>query len=157
MSEERTVVERLQEKFPESVEETGEFRGQSWVVVRKEDLLKVCEFLKDDPETGFDFLSFVCAVDYLPREPRFEVVYQLYSTKTHKRFRLKTRIGSQDATVPSVTSLWPTADWHERETFDLMGISFQDHPDLRRILLPADWVGHPLRKDYPLQGPGSTS
>jgi NADH-quinone oxidoreductase subunit C len=119
--------------------------------------LKVCEFLKDDPETGFDFLSFVCAVDYLPREPRFEVVYQLYSTKTHKRFRLKTRIGSQDATVPSVTSLWPTADWHERETFDLMGISFQDHPDLRRILLPADWVGHPLRKDYPLQGPGSTS
>jgi len=157
MSEDHTVVERLREKFPEAVEETGEFRGQSWVVVRKEDLLKVCAFLKDDPEMGFDFLSFVCAVDYLPREPRFEVVYQLYSTKTHKRFRLKTRVGSRDATVPSVTSLWPTADWHERETFDLMGISFQDHPDLRRILLPADWVGHPLRKDYPLQGPESTS
>lgn len=157
MSEERTVVERLQEKFPEAVEETGEFRGQSWVVVRKEELLKVCEFLRDDPEMGFDFLSFVCAVDYLPREPRFEVVYQLYSTKTHKRFRLKTRVHSQDATVPSVTSVWATADWHERETYDLMGINFQDHPDLRRILLPADWVGHPLRKDYPLRGPESTS
>lgn len=157
MSEERTVVERLQEKFPDAVEETGEFRGQSWVVVRKDDLLKVCEFLRDDPEMGFDFLSFVCAVDYLPREPRFELVYQLYSTKTHKRFRLKTRVDSQDATVPSVTSVWATADWHERETYDLMGINFQDHPDLRRILLPADWVGHPLRKDYPLRGPESTS
>lgn len=157
MNEERTVAQRLQEAFPEAVEEVGEFRGQTWVVVRKEDLLRVCLFLRDDPELGFDFLSFVCGVDYLPREPRFEVVYQLYSTKSHKRFRLKTRVASQDATVPSVTSIWATADWHERETFDLMGIYFQDHPDLRRILLPTDWVGHPLRKDYPLRGPESTS
>lgn len=157
MSEGQTVVERLQEAFPEAVEEIGEFRGQTWVVVRKEDLLKVCGFLRDDPKLAFDFLSFVCAVDYLPREPRFEVVYQLYSTKSHKRFRVKTRVASQDGAVPSVTSIWPTADWHERETFDLMGIHFQDHPDLRRILLPADWIGHPLRKDYPLRGPESTS
>lgn len=157
MSEERTVVETLQERFPQAVEEVGGFRGQSWVVVRKENLLEVCSFLREEPELAFDFLSFVCGVDYLPREPRFEVVYQLYSTKSHKRFRVKTRVNSQDPTVPSVTSLWATADWHERETFDLMGIHFQNHPDLRRILLPSDWVGHPLRKDYPLRGPDSTS
>lgn len=155
MSQEHRAVEKLKEAFPEAVEEVGEFRGQSWVVVPKDELLKVCEFLRDDPELCFDFLSFVCAVDYLPREPRFEVVYQLYSTKSHKRFRLKTRVSSQDPTVDSVTSVWPTADWHERETYDLMGINFQNHPDLRRILLPADWIGHPLRKDYPLRGPES--
>jgi NADH-quinone oxidoreductase subunit C len=157
MSEEHAVVKKLREAFPEAVEEVGEFRGQVWAVVRREDLLKVCLFLRDDPELAFDFLSFVCGVDYLPREPRFDLVYQLYSTKSHNRFRLKTRVGSQDPTVSSVTSVWATADWHERETFDLMGIGFENHPDLRRILLPPDWVGHPLRKDYPLRGPDRAS
>lgn len=153
MSEEHVTVRRLQEAFPEAVEEVMSFRDETWAVVRVEALLEVCRFLKEDPELAYDFLSFVCAVDYMPREPRFEVVYQLYSTKFHHRFRIKTRVGGQDPRVPSVTSIWPTADWHERETFDLMGIGFDGHPDLRRILLPQDWVGHPLRKDYPLRGP----
>lgn len=153
MSEEHVTVRRLQEAFPEAVEEVMSFRDETWAVVRVEALLEVCRFLKEDPELAYDFLSFVCAVDYMPREPRFEVVYQVYSTKFHHRFRIKTRVGGQDPMVPSVTSIWPTADWHERETFDLMGIGFDGHPDLRRILLPQDWVGHPLRKDYPLRGP----
>lgn len=153
MSEEHVTFRRLQEAFPEAVEEVMSFRDETWAVVRVEALLEVCRFLKEDPELAYDFLSFVCAVDYMPREPRFEVVYQLYSTKFHHRFRIKTRVGGQDPRVPSVTSIWPTADWHERETFDLMGIGFDGHPDLRRILLPQDWVGHPLRKDYPLRGP----
>ncbi|MGQ9858821.1 MAG: NADH-quinone oxidoreductase subunit C [Thermodesulfobacteriota bacterium] len=153
MSEEHVTVRRLQEAFPEAVEEVMSFRDETWAVVRVEALLEVCRFLKEDPELAYDFLSFVCAVDYMPREPRFEVVYQLYSTKFHHRFRIKTRVGGQDPMVPSVTSIWPTADWHERETFDLMGIGFDGHPELRRILLPQDWVGHPLRKDYPLRGP----
>lgn len=153
MSEEHVTVRRLQEAFPEAVEEVMSFRDETWAVVRVEALLEVCRFLKEDPELAYDFLSFVCAVDYMPREPRFEVVYQVYSTKFHHRFRIKTRVGGQDPRVPSVTSIWPTADWHERETFDLMGIGFDGHPDLRRILLPQDWVGHPLRKDYPLRGP----
>lgn len=153
MSEEHVTVRRLQEAFPEAVEEVMSFRDETWAVLRVEALLEVCRFLKEDPELAYDLLSFVCAVDYMPREPRFEVVYQLYSTKFHHRFRIKTRVSGQDPTVPSVTSIWPTADWHERETFDLMGIGFDGHPDLRRILLPQDWVGHPLRKDYPLRGP----
>jgi NADH-quinone oxidoreductase subunit C len=123
------------------------------VVVRREALLEVGRFLKEDPDLAFDFLSLACAVDYLPREPRFEMVYQLYSTRYCHRLRVKTRLPSDDATVESVISLWPTANWHEREAYDLMGIQIQHHPDLRRILLPPDWLGHPLRKDYPLRGP----
>jgi NADH-quinone oxidoreductase subunit C len=144
---------RLQEVFPGAVEDVSAFRGETTVVIRKENLLEVGRFLKEEADLGFDFLSFLCAVDHHPGEPRFEMVYQLYSTQYHHRLRLKVRLPSEDPAVESVTVLWPTADWHEREAFDLMGIRIRNHPDLRRILLPEGWEGHPLRKDYPLKGP----
>jgi NADH-quinone oxidoreductase subunit C len=153
MSEEHIAAQKLKEAFPEAVEDVSIFRGETTVLVRKEDLLAVGRFLKDEPDLAFDFLTLVCAVDRLPREPRFEMVYQLYSMQHRHRIRVKTRLGAEDLTVASVTSLWPTANWHEREAYDMMGIQFQDHPDLRRILLPANWEGYPLRKDYPLRGP----
>jgi NADH-quinone oxidoreductase subunit C len=152
MNEVHVGALRLQEAFPEAVEEVTTFRGETTVVIRKDDLLEVGRFLKEEPEMAFDFLSMLCAVDYYPRETRFEMVYHLYSLTHSSRLRLKVRLHSDDPTVESVTSLWPTADWHEREAFDLMGIHIQNHPDLRRILLPDGWEGHPLRKDYPLRG-----
>jgi len=157
MGEEHIAVRKVQEALPDAIQSIGTFRDETWIVVSRERLLDVCKFLKEDPELAFDFLSFVCGVDYYPSQPRFEVVYQLYSTKHHHRFRVKTKVPEDDPKVPSVVSIWPTADWHERETYDLFGIEFQGHPDLRRILLPADWVGHPLRKDYPLRGPERSS
>ncbi len=157
MGEEHIAVKKVQEALPDAIQGIGTFRDETWIVVSRERLLDVCKFLKEDPELAFDFLSFVCGVDYYPSQPRFEVVYQLYSTKHHHRFRVKTKVPEHDPKVPSVVGIWPTADWHERETYDLFGIEFQGHPDLRRILLPADWVGHPLRKDYPLRGPERSS
>jgi NADH-quinone oxidoreductase subunit C len=157
MGEEHIAVRKVQEALPDAIQSIGTFRDETWIVVARERLLDVCKFLKEDPELAFDFLSFVCGVDYYPSQPRFEVVYQLYSTKHHHRFRVKTKVPEDDPKVPSVVTIWPTADWHERETYDLFGIEFQGHPDLRRILLPADWVGHPLRKDYPLRGPERSS
>lgn len=157
MDQENMVVGRLKEALPEAIEEVNAFRDEVWVVVPKERLLDVCKLLKEDANLAFDFLSFVCGVDRFPLEPRFEVVYQLFSTKYHHRFRIKTRVSSGEPKVPTVTPIWPTADWHERETFDLFGIEFEGHPDLRRILLPKEWVGHPLRKDYPLRGPEGAS
>jgi len=157
MGEEHIAVRKVQEALPDAIQSIGTFRDETWIVVARDRLLDVCKFLKEDPELAFDFLSFVCGVDYYPSQPRFEVVYQLYSTKHHHRFRVKTKVPEDDPKVPSVVTIWPTADWHERETYDLFGIEFQGHPDLRRILLPADWVGHPLRKDYPLRGPERSS
>jgi NADH-quinone oxidoreductase subunit C len=157
MGEKHIAVRKVQEALPDAIQSIGTFRDETWIVVARERLLDVCKFLKEDPELAFDFLSFVCGVDYYPSQPRFEVVYQLYSTKHHHRFRVKTKVPEDDPKVPSVVTIWPTADWHERETYDLFGIEFQGHPDLRRILLPADWVGHPLRKDYPLRGPERSS
>ena len=140
----------MEEAFPEAIEGVVSFRGESTVVIRKDNLIDIATFLRDEPDLAFDFLSMVCAVDYLPANPRFEVVYHLYSTKHLTRIRLKVRLEEDDPQVESVTALWPTADWHERETYDMFGIRFSNHPDLRRILLPEDWEGFPLRKDYPL-------
>jgi NADH-quinone oxidoreductase subunit C len=153
MGETNTAVDRLQASFPEAVLEVSVFRAQTTAVVRREDILQIGRFLKEEPDLAFDYLTLLSAVDLYPREPRFEVVYQLYSMKYRHRLRLKVRLPSEDPVVDSVVPLWPTANWHEREAYDLMGIQFKDHPDLRRILLPDDWEGHPLRKDYPLLGP----
>jgi NADH-quinone oxidoreductase subunit C len=153
MSDIPVAALRLKEMFPDAVEEVTTFRGETTVVVRKEDLLEIGRFLREEPDLAFDFLTLVTAVDYFPREPRFEMVYHLYFMTYHFRLCLKVRLSSKDPTVESVTLLWPTADWHEREAYDLMGIQFHNHPDLRRILMPDDWEGHPLRKDYPLKGP----
>jgi len=110
----------------------------------------VCGFLKYDQ--GFQRLSTVTAVDRYPNEPRFEVVYHLHSVERNERVRLKCRVRGEDPAIDSVTSVWRGANWYEREVFDLFGIRFMNHPDLRRIMLPEDWEGHPLRKDYPITG-----
>lgn len=153
MTEASAAADRLKEAFPEAVLEVRVFRGETAVVVRREDLLQVGGFLKDEPDLAFDYLTLLSAVDLSPQEPRFEVVYQLYSMRYGRRLRLKVRLPSEDPVVDSVVPLWPTANWHEREAYDLMGVEFRNHPDLRRILLPDDWEGHPLRKDFPLLGP----
>ena len=140
---------RLKEKYPDSVLESAEFRGELTLVVKKEDIVPVCRFLRDDPELSFNFLSDLTAVDRSGRELRFDVIYNLYSIDKNHRLRLKVRAGENEL-VPSVTSVWSNANWFEREVFDLFGIKFDGHPDLRRILMPDDWVGHPLRKDFPL-------
>jgi NADH-quinone oxidoreductase subunit C len=147
-----TVAERLKEKFPEAVLEVSSFRGETTLQIRPEDLLSLCRFLRDDPEMAFDFLIDLCGVDYLPREPRFQVVYHLCSTRTRLRLRLKVSLPGTDPKIASVFSVWKAADWMEREAFDMYGIAFTGHPDLRRILLTPEWQGHPLRKDYPLRG-----
>jgi NADH-quinone oxidoreductase subunit C len=128
------------------------FRGELSVSVPREQLRRVADFLRSDPQLAFDFLSDVTATDHFPGEPRFAVVYHLLSLKHRHTLQLKTWTSGTNPVVETVTAVWPTANWHEREVFDLFGIRFEGHPDLTRILLPADWEGHPLRKDYPTEG-----
>jgi NADH-quinone oxidoreductase subunit C len=131
--------------------------GMPTIYVPREQLVETCLALRDRPELGYCFLADLLPVDYLPREPRFEIVYLLASLgvagfgDTPKRLRIKVRVPGSDPTVPSVSSVWPAAAWSEREAYDLFGIHVTDHPDLRRILMPEDWEGFPLRKDYPVQ------
>lgn len=146
------LTHKIKGKFPESILTATDFRDEYTLVLRPEDLLPVCRFLHDDPELAFDFLIDLCGVDHYPREPRFEVIYHLCATKSRSRLRLKTSLPGDPPRVPSVVSVWKAAGWMEREAFDLLGILFDGHPDLRRILLTPDWEGHPLRKDYPLRG-----
>ena len=149
------AVALLREQFMDDVLEVAEHCGQTSVVVRPEALEAVCRALRDAPELRFGFLSQITAVDWPEREPRFEVVYHLLSLQTRATLRLKVRVGGEDdpdPEVPTVEAIWPAANWFEREVFDLFGIRFAGHPSLTRILLPPDWVGHPLRKDYPLTG-----
>lgn len=147
------VVAALQREHPEWIAEVIDAFGEITVVVPREHLIAACEFLKTSPETQFNFLSDLCGVDRgVEEEPRFEVNYHLFSTTKFHRLRLKVVLNEEDTHVPSVTGLWKTANWHERETYDLFGVIFDGHPDLRRILLPEDWQGHALRKDFPLRG-----
>lgn len=150
MAEESLTISKLKERFPDSMLEVAHFRGETTVYVRKGDIVKVCRFLRDDPELQYNFLSDLCGVDRLGLEPRFEVVYNLYSIPYAQRIRLKVKV-SEGEEVDTVTGVWGTANWHEREVYDLFGIRFLGHPDLCRILMPEDWEGHPLRKDYPVQ------
>lgn len=145
------AVQMLKERFPDSVLDSYSFRGENTVIIKKDDIVETCKFLKDNPGLSFDFLSDLCGVDYMGREPRFEVVYHLFSISRHHRIRLKAMVGEGE-NIPSVVGVWSTADWHEREAFDMYGIVFEGHPDLTRILMPDDWDGYPLRKDYPLKG-----
>jgi NADH-quinone oxidoreductase subunit C len=142
----------LAEKFGSAVLETHSEHGDDTAVVEASQWLAIAQFLRDDPRADMKMLVDLCAVDFPHREPRFEVVTHLYSVTLKHRLRLKTRVGDQDgdgAELASVVPIWSGANWFERETFDLMGIVFIGHPDLRRILLYPEFVGHPLRKDYP--------
>ena len=126
-------------------------RGELSIYIDRSQIRETVEFLKNDPETACNFLSDVTCVDYYPSEPRFEVIYHLLSMKRKERLRLKVRL-SGEASVESLYSVWPSCDYFEREVFDLFGVRFIGHPDLRRIQMPDDWKGHPLRKDYPVEG-----
>jgi NADH-quinone oxidoreductase subunit C len=148
-----STVQLVQEKFPQAVVETVEFRGESTIVLLPEYLGAVCAYLQKD--LRYTFLSSITAVDWPERIPRFDVVYHLLSIPNQSQLRLKVRVGQRredHPSVPTVTGIWPGANWYEREVYDLFGITFAGHPDLRRILMPIDWTTHPLRKDYPLSG-----
>ncbi|MCB1024966.1 MAG: NADH-quinone oxidoreductase subunit C [Acidobacteria bacterium] len=147
----QVFVEKLKAQNESWVNEVIDALGEITVIVPAESLFEVCSFLKS--EHDFDLLADLCGCDRGPEEdPRFEVNYHLFSTVHYKRLRLKVLLTEDHPNVKSVTELWKTANWHERETYDLLGIIFDEHPDLRRILLPSDFDGHALRKDYPLRG-----
>jgi len=147
------LVSALRSAHPEWIGEVTEALGEVTAVVPREHIVALCSLLKASPGAEFDFLADLCGGDRgVEEEPRFEVNYHLFSTTRHHRLRLKVLVNENDAHVPTVTGVWRTANWHERETFDLLGIIFDGHPDLRRILLPDDWQGHALRKDFPLRG-----
>jgi NADH-quinone oxidoreductase subunit C len=144
------LVVKLREKFSAAVIEATEFLGQLSIRIEPARVVEMCEVLKRDPETPFNYLSDLTCAHYPDhREAPFEVIYNLYSISANERVRLKARVNSEG--IDSVTGVWPSADWPEREVYDLFGVNFRNHPDLRRILLPPDWEGHPLRKDYPLE------
>jgi NADH-quinone oxidoreductase subunit C len=145
------LLERLRAWDSAAVSEVIEFRGERTLVVPRE-RRRVCDYLRGQPGLEFDFLSDVSALDRFPLEPRFELNYQLLSLSTRQSLRLRVRLQGSDPLVDTVTTVWPAAEWHEREAFDLFGVRFAGHPDLRRILLPENWEGHPLRKDYPVEG-----
>jgi NADH-quinone oxidoreductase subunit C len=145
------LVKKLRELFGEGISAASTFLGQLSIQVSPASLVAVCRTLRDDAETAFNYLSDVTCVHYPEREDApFELVYNLYSIGRNERVRLKVGVTDSEG-AESVTSVWPTANWMEREVFDLFGVRFRNHPDLRRLLLPPDWEGHPLRKDYPLE------
>jgi NADH-quinone oxidoreductase subunit C len=136
-----------------AVEQVSYWVGDWAVVVPAARFAEVCTFLRDQPGCQFDYLSDLTAVDWPTRDKRFDLVACLYSTALRHRVRVKARV-AEGETVPSVTGTWPAANWLEREVYDMFGVAFTGHPDLRRMLMPFDWQGHPQRKDYPLEGPG---
>ena len=146
----------LEASFPGVSFEFSEFRGELTVVVPKEKIVEVCSLLKTHGETRFDLLADLCGIDMFTPLRRFGVVYNLYSLTRRHRIRLKSFVEEDDPRIASVTAIWKTANWHERETYDMIGIIFEGHPDLRRIYMPDEFEYHPLRKDFPLMGiPGS--
>lgn len=152
----QTVVEKLKSRLPGISLETTEFRDELTVVVPKENIVELCRFLKGDPDLSFDLLADLCGIDMYVPVKRFGVIYNLYSLKNRHRIRLKTFTEEENPKVPTVSGVWSTANWHERETYDMFGIVFEGHPDLRRIYMPDEFEYYPLRKDFPLMGvPGS--
>ncbi|MDT4968081.1 MAG: NADH-quinone oxidoreductase subunit [Acidobacteriota bacterium] len=147
------LVAALQLQRPDLADAVSEAFSEVTVIVPRDKIVELCSYLKTAPDFEFNFLADLCGVDRGPEEePRFEVNYHLFSTTKHHRLRLKVVLTDDDPHVATVTGVWRTANWHERETYDLLGIVFDDHPDLRRILLPDEWEGHALRKDFPLRG-----
>jgi NADH-quinone oxidoreductase subunit C len=152
MAEMDSATDKLKERFPNSLVDVKTFRGEVTLTISKKDIYTICKFLYSEPGLEYRFLTDLCGLDRFPESPRFEVVYLLYSMKGNRRLRLKIDVGEGEA-VPSVESIWKAANWLEREVYDLFGISFENHPDLRRILLWDGYEGYPLRKDYPVEGP----
>jgi NADH-quinone oxidoreductase subunit C len=150
------IIDKLKAQFGEQNLQVSEFRNELTIVVPKDRIVDICRFLKEDAELKFDLLADLCGIDMNTAEKRFGVVYNLFSLTNKFRLRLKTFTEEEDPKVPTVTGVWGTANWHERETFDMFGIVFAGHPDLRRVYMPEEFEHHPLRKDFPLMGiPGS--
>jgi NADH-quinone oxidoreductase subunit C len=145
------LIAKVETAFPSKITESHSQHGNETIVINREDALAIFRALKDDLQFAFDFLADLTAVDFFGQEPRFEVVYHLHSMRLNHRLRVKIRVLEADAVVPSVSSLWNAANWLEREVWDMFGIRFTGHPDLRRILMYEEFRGHPLRKDYPVQ------
>ena len=145
------LIDKLKEKFGADILEAGSPLGEDTIVINRDKASEVFRALHDEGDFGFELLVDVTAVDWPERHPRFDVVYQLKTIALKHRLRVKIQVDAGDAWVPSVQPIWKSADWLERECFDMFGIEFRGHPDLRRILLYDTFVGHPLRKDYPFQ------
>jgi NADH-quinone oxidoreductase subunit C len=152
MAEVNLTIKKLREKFLNSILEVTTFRGEVTVTVTKGEVFEICKFLHSDSDLQYRLLTDLCGLDFFPQTPRFGVVYLLYSMKSNQRLRVKTRVGETES-IPSVESIWKVANWYEREAYDLFGITFDNHPDLRRIMLWDGYEGHPLRKDFPVEGP----
>lgn len=146
------ILEKLSTLGQDAVEASQEFRGDLTVTLKTEAIVGACTMLRDDPELAFDMLIDLTAVDRYRPGARFEVVYHLYSLQNRRYLSLKVHTDEDHAEVPSVTGVWPSANWHERETFDMFGITFSGHPDLRRLYMPEEFDYYPLRKDFPLMG-----
>ena len=150
MNLDEVVVKKIEEAFPAALEEVSDFRDERTLYIRKADLKQVCQLLRDDASLQYNFLTDICADDMLPDFPRFAVNYQLYSIPHNHRLRLRVLVEDPEDGPETVASLWAIATWLEMEVWDLMGVRFKGNTSLRRLFLPEDWQGHPLRKDYPL-------
>jgi NADH-quinone oxidoreductase subunit C len=144
------LEDKLKKEYSDKILESSRFRGDLNIVIKPEDLVEICRFLKTDSDIRLNFLSCITAADYLgSRDKRFEVIYILFSIPFHHRLIIKIRINENEE-IPTLTSLWNTANWQEREVYDMFGLKFAGHPNLKRILMDDDWIGHPQRKDFPL-------
>jgi len=148
------VAEKVRNQFPQAFIESHEALGDLIIQIRKEDIVPVCRFLHDDPDLSFDHITDICSVDFPEDQERYEVVYHFYSIPKNHRVRIKARVDEEDCQIDSVCEIWKGANFLERETYDMMGIEFRNHPDHRRILMTDDFEGWPLRKDFPTEGKG---
>jgi len=148
--EKKKVLEELKQKFPEKIKEISVQFGDESIIVDRDSLLDIAQFLRNEPHVYSILLDLTC-VDYKGQEPRFEMVYHLYSLSNKQRLRIKARLAEKDLWIDSLTSLWKNANWLEREIYDMFGVHFKGHPDLRRIFMYEGFEGYPLRKDYPLR------
>jgi NADH-quinone oxidoreductase subunit C len=149
---ERPALARLLAWDAAAVEAAKFDRDELTILVKHGAIRETCAILRDDRQLQYNFLADITCVDWYPNEPRFDVVYHLLSIPRHERLRLKVRLAGSDPSLESITSVWPSANFFEREVYDLFGVRFSGHPNLRRIMMPEDWEGHPLRKDYPVEG-----
>lgn len=149
MADGQQAIERIREKFPAAVLDSGSYMNQAWVRLDPDSLIEICAWLRDEPDNAYDYLVDVTAAHWPEDEDTMEVIYHLQSYRHDDRLRLKVRSGPEGP-LPSLSELWRSAEWNERETYDMFGIRFEGHPDLRRILMPDDYTDFPLRKEFPL-------
>ena len=149
------IAQKIQETHPEAFVSSNELLGELTVSVKREKIVAVCRFLHDDPSLAFDLIADICSNDFPNEAPRFEMVYHFYSIEKNHRIRVKARVPEEDCAIDSIVEIWQGANFMEREVYDMMGIKFNNHPDLRRILMTEDYdEGFPLRKDFPVEGKG---